>query len=113
MPIFLPRTAGAGWGANTVDTNRPQTSDEEGAQPPPLLARSPYRPLSLRRRQELEGEPQSRVARSTTRLLFDASPTTISAALAKAKAAPEDPTLVWGKSAEAPADDAQAGGPPQ
>jgi hypothetical protein len=98
--FLLSQIVGAGWGVNTLDANRRQTSDEEGAQPPPLLARSPYRPVSLRRRQELETEPQPRVERSPTRLIFDASPITIAAALAKAKAAVEKTTLAWGESAE-------------
>ncbi|HET9771740.1 MAG TPA: hypothetical protein VFS16_12690, partial [Acidimicrobiia bacterium] len=66
-----------------MDTNKPQTSDEEGAQPPPLLARSPYRPLSLRRRQALPAEPQPAVERPRTNPVFNASPSTVAAALAK------------------------------
>jgi hypothetical protein len=80
-----------------MDTNKPQTSDEEGAQPPPVPARSPYRPLSLRRRQALPAEPQPAVERPPANSVFSASPSTIAAALTKRGPGPERPTLVWGR----------------
>ena len=78
-----------------MDTNRPQTSDEEGAQPPPLLARSPYRPLSRRRRQAMPAEPRPAVERPAASSVFNASPETIAAALAKGTAAPDGAALTW------------------
>jgi hypothetical protein len=84
-----------------VDTpNKPQTSDEEAVQPaaaPSLQARSPYRPLSRRRRQNQPVEPESQVERPVTTMKFDASPATLAAALAKAGASPDEVTaLTWG-----------------
>jgi len=83
-------------------SKKQQTSDEEEAPAPPapapspsLQARSPFRPLSRRRRQAQPPEPAAVVERPGTSLLFDASPTTVAAALAKAGAAPEDATLAW------------------
>lgn len=78
-----------------MDTNRPQTSDDEGAQPPPLLARSPYRPLSRQRRQAQPAEPQPAVERPTISMIFKASPSTIAAARAKSGASPDERTLAW------------------
>jgi hypothetical protein len=79
--------------------NKPQpTSGEEvtPAPPPaPLQARSPYRPLSRRRRQDQVVEPPPAVERPSVSMTFDASPTRINAALAKAGASPEDPVLIW------------------
>jgi hypothetical protein len=40
-------------------------------------------------------EPPSAVERPSTSLVFDASPTTLSAALAKAGASPDEPSLAW------------------
>lgn len=80
-----------------MDTNKPQTSDDEGAQPPPLLARSPYRPLSRQRRQAQPAEPQSAVERPTVSLIFKASPNTIAAARAKTGVTPDETTLAWRK----------------
>jgi hypothetical protein len=78
-----------------MDTNKPQTSDEEGAQPPPLLARSPYRPMSLRRRQAMPAAPQPAVQRPMTGSVFNASPNTIAAVLANTGASPDGLALVW------------------
>jgi hypothetical protein len=86
-----------------VDTpKKPQTSDEEEVPAPPapapspaLPARSPFRPLSLRRRQAQLPEPPPAVERPSTSLVFDASPTTIAAALAKTGASPDDVSLAW------------------
>lgn len=86
-----------------MDTpKKPQTSDEEEVSAPPvpapspsLQARSPFRPLSLRRRQAEVPEPPSAVERPSTSLVFDASPTTVAAALAKAGASPDEPSLAW------------------
>jgi hypothetical protein len=78
--------------------NKPQTSDEEAAQPPAapaLPARSPYRVRSRRWRQEQLAEPEPQVERPTSKTRFDASPTTIAAALAKAGAS-SDEVLSWG-----------------
>ncbi len=80
-----------------MDTNKPQTSDDEGAQPPPLLARSPYRPLSRRRREAQPVAAQSAVERPTASFVFTASPNTIAAALAITGVAPYETTLAWGK----------------
>jgi hypothetical protein len=86
-----------------VDTpKKPQTSDEEEVSAPPmpdpsptLQARSPFRPLSLRRRQGQVPEPPPAVERPSTSLVFDASPTTVAAALAKVGVSPDEPTLAW------------------
>jgi hypothetical protein len=81
---------------------KPQTSEEEEAlvqpapaSPPRLSARSPFRPRSLRRRQAQAPEPPPAVERPSTSLVFDASPTTLSGALAKAGASPAEPSLNW------------------
>lgn len=81
-----------------MDTNKPQTSDEEGS-PPPLVARSPYRPLSLRRRQAMPAAPQPAVKRPKADTVFTVSPNTVAAALAK-RGAPNETALVWGRSAD-------------
>lgn len=86
-----------------MDTpKKPQTSDEEEvtASPvpdpsPSLQARSPFRPLSGRRRQAQVAEPPPAVERPSTSLVFDASPTTVAAALAKAGTSPDEPSLAW------------------
>lgn len=86
-----------------MDTpNKPQTSGEEEVPAPPapapsptLPARSPFRPLSRRRRQAQVPEPPAAVERPSTNLVFEASPTTIAAALAKAGAASEESSLAW------------------
>jgi len=86
-----------------VDTpKKPQTSEEEespalpAADPSPALpARSPFRPLSLRRRQAQLPEPPAAVERPSTSLVFDASPTRLAAALAKAGASPDEASLAW------------------
>ena len=79
--------------------NKPQQTSEEQLTPEvpsaPLQARSPYRPLSRRKRQEQVAGPPAAVERPITTMKFDASPTTISAALAKAGASPAEPVLVW------------------
>lgn len=86
-----------------MDTpKKPQTSDEGEVPAPPVPApspavpaRSPFRPRSLRRRQAQLPEPPPAVERPSTSLVFDASPTTIAAALAKAGASPDEPSLAW------------------
>ena len=83
--------------------NKPhQTSGEEvtpitPAEPPPvqLQARSPYRPSSRRKRQELVPDPPPAVERPATTMRFDGSPTTLGAALVKAGAAPDEAVLAW------------------
>lgn len=95
-----------------MDTpKKPQTSDEEEVPAPPvpalsptLQARSPFRPLSLRRRQGQVAEPPAAVERPSTSLVFDASPTTVSAALAKAGASPDEPSLEWPASQDSDVD---------
>ena len=90
-----------------MDTNRPQTSDDEGAQPPSLLARNPYRPLSRQRRQAQPAAPQSAVERPPASMIFKASPNTIAAARAKTGASPGETALGWGKAGGTdPEDDA-------
>jgi hypothetical protein len=93
----------------------PHSSDEAGAplppaEPAPLApsARSPYLPLSYRRRQESAGGSDSPVRRPARRRVFDASPTTISAVLAKA--GKTDATLAWGADRDGAAA-AEAGDP--
>lgn len=81
-----------------MDTNKPQTSDEEGSQLPPLVARSPYRPLSLRRRQAMPAAPQPAVKRPKADAVFTVSPNTVAAALAN-RGASSETALVWGRSA--------------
>jgi hypothetical protein len=94
-----------------MDTNKPQTSDEEGAPPPALPAGSPYRPLSRRRRQALPAERRSAVERPAASAVFTASPTTIAAAVAKSGADHEPAAFVWRRDATAePTVDAS--GPP-
>ena len=83
-----------------VDTpKKPQTSDEEEAAAPPVpapsAAGSPFRPLSRRRRQAQLPEPPPAVERPSTSLVFDASPTTVAAALAKAGASTDEASLAW------------------
>ena len=95
-----------------MDTpKKPQTSDEEEVSAPPvpapspsLQARSPFRPLSRRQRQTQLPEPPSAVERPSTSLVFDASPTTVSAALAKAGASPDEPSLEWRASQDSDVD---------
>jgi hypothetical protein len=82
-----------------MDTNKPQTSDEEGAQPPPLLARSPYRPLSLRRRQAMPAALRPAVERPRADTVFTVSPNTIGAALAK-RGTSNETALLWGRSSD-------------
>ena len=86
-----------------MDTpKKPQVSEEEEAPAlpvpdpsPRLAARSPFRPLSRRRRQAQTPEPPPAVERPSTSLVFDASPTTLSAALAKAGTSPAEPSMTW------------------
>ena len=77
---------------------RQQTSEDEvtpDVPVAPLHARSPYRPLSRRKRQEQAVQPVPAVERPVAADRFDASPTRISAALAKKGALPEESVLVW------------------
>jgi hypothetical protein len=78
--------------------NKPQQTSEEEVTPAApagqLQARSPYRPLSRRKRQDQIPEAPPAVERPTTTMKFDASPTTVSAALARVGAA-EEPVLAW------------------
>ena len=86
-----------------MDTpKKPQVSEEGEAPAPPvpdlsprLPARSPFRPLSRRRRQAQAPEPPAAVERPSTSLIFDASPTTVSAALATTGTSPAEPSLAW------------------
>ena len=86
-----------------MDTpKKPQASEEDEAPaqpaPPPapsLQTRNPFRPLSRRRRQVQIPEPPAAVERPSTSLVFDASPTTLAAALAKAGASPAEASLAW------------------
>ncbi len=84
--------------------NKPQQTSEEEVTPEapagPLHARSPYRPLSRRKRQEQVVEPPPAVERPSVTLRFDASPTRISAVLAKAGTSQDETILVWRTSAE-------------
>ena len=82
--------------------NKPPRSDEQEVPdtpvPPPPPAgptRSPFRPLSRRRRQVKVAGQAAAVERPSASLLFDASPTTIAAALAKAGASPDEQSLAW------------------
>jgi hypothetical protein len=85
---------------------KPQRSDEQEVSDipvpalPALPARSPFRPLSRRRRQAQAPEPPAAVERPSTSLVFDASPTTLAAALAKAGASPDEQSLAWRSSHE-------------
>ena len=87
-----------------MDTpKKPQKSDQDEvpalpvpAPAPALPVRSPLRPLSRRRRQAQVPEPVPVVERPGTSLVFDASPTTVAAALAKAGAPPvAQASLAW------------------
>ena len=87
---------------------KPQTSDEEpaapAAPPPPAMpTRSPFRPLSHRRRQQQVPGPASAVERPNTSLVFDASPTTIAAAVTKTGGLPagQAARLAWGQGSNA------------
>ena len=79
--------------------NKRQPISEEEVTPEapvaPLQARSPYRPLSRRKRQEQMVEPPPAVERPVATDRFGASPTRINAALAKKGALPEESVLVW------------------
>ena len=79
--------------------NKPQQTSEEAVPPEapagPLQARSPYRPLSRRKRQEQVVEPPPAVERPSVSLRFDASPTRISAVLAKTGTPQDEAVLVW------------------
>ena len=102
MPMLSVTNSPSSW-EEVVDTpNKPQASDEEEvpAQPatapsPALPARNPFRPLSRRRRQAQLPEPPAAVERPSANLVFDASPTTIAAALAKAGAPSDESSLAW------------------
>lgn len=99
------------WEEVVETPKKPQTSDEEEVSAPPvpapspsLQARSPFRPLSLRRRQVQVTDPPPAVERPATSLVFDASPTTVAAALAKAGAPPDEPSLEWRASQDSDVD---------
>ncbi len=101
MPMVSMTNSPTSWG-EVVDTpNKPQTDEEEVPAPPvtapspALPARSPFRPLSRRRRQAQLPEPPAAVERPGTNMVFDASPTTIAAALAKAGAPSDESSLAW------------------
>ena len=90
---------------------KPQISDEEEVPAPPVPApspslpgRNPFRPMSLRRRQAQVAEPATAVERPSTSLVFEASPTTVAAALAKAGASHDEASLAWRSSQGADAD---------
>lgn len=102
LPILTVTNDPAGWGVDVDKQNKPQQTSEgepTPATPPvaPLQARSPYRPLSRRKRQEQVVEPPPAVERPQASSRFDASPTTISAALARSGASPEASVLAWGE----------------
>ena len=88
---------------SVMDASKKRPASEEEVAPaaplpapsPSLQARNPFRPLSRRRRQAQPPEPPAAVERPDTSLLFDASPTTVAAALAKAGAGPDDGSLAW------------------
>jgi hypothetical protein len=88
-----------GLGSHVDKPNKPQQTSEEEVVPEapvaPLQARSPYRPLSRRKRQEQIVEPPPAVERPVATDRFDASPTKISAALAKKGVLPEESVIVW------------------
>jgi hypothetical protein len=89
---------GTSWDGLVDKPNKPQTSDEEGGQPAPAPARparSPFRVRSRRGRQEHLVDPEPQVERPISTTRFDASPTTIAAAMAKAGASPDE-VLSWG-----------------
>lgn len=92
--------------------NKPQQTSEGEVTPEapagPLQARSPYRPLSRRKRQEQVVEPPPAVERPNTSLRFDASPTRISAALAKTGTSQDEFVLVWSAGAEGDAAGSEA-----
>ena len=73
--------------------NKPQQTSEGEVTPEapagPLQARSPYRPLSRRKRQDQVADPPN------VDLRFDASPPRISAALAKTGTPQDEAVLVW------------------
>jgi hypothetical protein len=87
-----------GWGVDVDKQNKPQQTSEEEVTPDapagPLQARSPYRPLSRRKRQDQVVEPPA-VERPSVSLRFDVSPTRISAVLAKAGTSQDETVLVW------------------
>lgn len=81
---------------------KPQTSDEEDVPAPPapilppaLPAGSPFRPVSHRRRQAKLPEAPAAVERPSTNIVFEASPTTIASALAKAGPASDESSPVF------------------
>ena len=86
-----------------MDTpKKPQRSNEEEmpapaapAPSPARPARSPFRPLSWRQRQAKLPEPPAAVERPSAYIVFDASPTTIAAALAKAGAPSDESPMAW------------------
>ena len=101
MPMLSVTNSPSSWG-EVVEPNKPQTSDEEEVPAPPvtapspaLPARNPFRPLSRRRRQAQLPEAPAAVERPSTNMVFDASPTTVAAALAKAGAPSDESSLAW------------------
>jgi hypothetical protein len=99
LPILTVTNEPGRLGVDVDKQNKPQQTSEEEVTPEapvaPLQARSPYRPLSRRKRQEQIVEPPPAVERPSISQRFDASPTRISAALAKAGAPEQEPVLVW------------------
>lgn len=81
-------------------------SDEEATPGPAMLhpsAPSPFVPLSRRRRQQQLPQPAPAVARPNTNPVLDASPVTISAALARAgRSASEPVRLAWSSRSGSP-----------
>lgn len=86
-----------GWGVDVDKQNKPQQTSEGEVTPEapagPLQARSPYRPLSRRKRQEQVVEPLPAVERPSISQRFE--PTRISSALAKAGTSQDEAVLVW------------------
>ena len=95
-----------------MDTpNKPQISDGQDVAAPPvpaplpsLPARNPFRPMSLRRRQAEVAERPAAVERPSTNLVFEASPATVAAALAKAGTSHDEASLAWRSSQNSGAD---------